>query len=110
MKLGGKDRTFRFGLNSIRALIKATGKTPMAIIQNGLDPTDFELGVHIIWAGLLWEDHDITPDMVGEWLDRAKPGTYTKALIAAGNALTKTFEHAFADNGTEEEGKEEEKN
>lgn len=110
MKIGGQEREFRFGLNAIRALIRATGKTPMEIIQSGLDPTDFELGIHIIWAGLLWTNKNITPDIVGAWLDADPPGTYTQALIEAGNALVKAFERCFATGDIEEEGEKKGKN
>ena len=69
MKIGGKNREFRYGVNGIRALLRATGKTPGEIFGGGFDPRDVEFGCTLVWAGLLWQDRNLTIDQVGDWLD-----------------------------------------
>jgi len=90
MKLSGKEMELKYGINSIRALIRETGKTPMEIMQNGFDPSDFELGITLIWAGLLWTNRKVTPDIVGQWFDD-EPEAYLPAVTEA----VQTFLHAF---------------
>jgi hypothetical protein len=113
MKLGGQEREFRFGINANRALIKATGKTPMELVQDGFDPTDFDIGVHIIWAGLLWSNRKLTPDLVGQWLDAEdakQPGAYVKAVSEATSEMVASFERSFGTGEDEEEEEDPEKN
>ncbi|MFA7112202.1 MAG: hypothetical protein WC115_01525 [Sphaerochaeta sp.] len=93
MKLGGKNREFKYTVNSIRHLINMTGKTPSEIL-NGFDPTDFDLGVKLICCGLLWENPKLTPDMVGDWLE-VDDGVYSQAITDAVNALVVSFQRQF---------------
>lgn len=90
MKLSGKEMELKYGINSIRALIRETGKTPMQLMQDGFDPSDFELGITLIWAGLLWTNRKVTPDIVGQWFDD-DPEAYLPAITEA----MQTFLHAF---------------
>lgn len=90
MKLAGKEMELKYSVNSIRALIRETGKTPMQIMQDGFDPSDFELGITLIWAGLLWTNRKVTPDIVGQWFDD-EPEAYLLAVTEA----VQTFLNAF---------------
>jgi hypothetical protein len=63
-------------------------------MQGGFDPTDFDLGVKLIWGALLWENPKLTPETAGEWLDLAD-GIYGKAVVEAAQALMKSFERQF---------------
>ncbi|HPU78321.1 MAG TPA: hypothetical protein PK409_09470 [Thermosynergistes sp.] len=94
MKINGKDMELKYTVNSIRALIRETGKTPAQIMGGGFDPTDFDLGVKLIWAGLLWSNPKLTVDIVGNWLD-AEGGTYSEAIMEATKALVAAFERQF---------------
>lgn len=108
MKIAGYERgEFRYGVNGVRALIRATGKTPLQMIGRGFDPSDFEAGVHLVWGGLLWSNNRLVPDTVGEWFD-ADPGAYREAVASATRSLTETFER-FVPSAEEPEGDEEEK-
>ena len=44
----------KYGVNAIRALIKATGRTPDQFLGENFKALDMELGTTIIWAGMLW--------------------------------------------------------
>ena len=43
---------FKYGVNAIRALIKATGRTPDQFLGENFKALDMELGTTIIWAGM----------------------------------------------------------
>lgn len=92
--LGGKKRELKYSVNAVRELIKATGKTPAELLGGGLDPTDLETGVKLIWGGLLHENPKLKPETVGDWLDAAE-GVYAEALTEAAAALMRTFEKQF---------------
>lgn len=84
----------KYTVNSVRALIQETGKTPAELLQNGFDPTDFDLGVKLIWGALLHSNRKLKPDTVGEWLDLSE-GVYSEAVTAAAQALTEAFQRQF---------------
>lgn len=112
MWIGGREREFKYPINSIRSLIHRTGRTPAQIMQGGFDPTDFDLGVYLIWGALLWENPKLTPETVGEWLDLAD-GVYGKAVVEAAQALMRTFERQFGagdEDVQEQTGEDESKN
>lgn len=94
MKIGGKERKFKYGLNSIRALVRETGKTPQEILEGGFDPRDVEFGIALVWAALIWQDRNLTVDQVGDWLD-AEDGLYVDASQEAINALLEGFRRTF---------------
>ena len=109
IKLAGREYTLKYTVNSIRALIQETGKTPAELLQNGFDPTDFDLGVKLIWGALLHNNRKLKPDTVGEWLDLSE-GSYSEAVTAAAQALTETFQRQFGVEAEVEEDEDEEKN
>ncbi len=95
MKIGGKDREIKYGVNAIRAFLNTTGKTPQDII-NGVvgEVGNIELGVTLIWAGLLHEDKSLTIDQVGDWLDE-EDGLYFKAAQEAAKFFMLAFKRVF---------------
>lgn len=109
MKLGGKARGFKYGLNGIRALVRETGKTTQEILEGGFDPRDVELGILLVWGALIWQDRNLTVDQVGEWLD-AEEGLYVDAAQEAMNALLEGFRRTFRLQKTNIETEEPEKN
>lgn len=67
IELGGKERTVRFTLNSLEKIEDSLG---VPLSQMG----EIELKIKnikaILFAGLVQEEgEDLTPDMVGEWVD-----------------------------------------
>lgn len=110
VKLGGREYELKYTVNAIRALIKETGKTPAEILQNGFDPTDFELGVKLIWGALLHANPKLKPDTVGDWLEMSE-GVYSEAVTAAATALMAAFQKQFGvEAGVDEEAEEDAKN
>lgn len=110
MKLAGKEMELKYSFNSIRALIRETGKTPMQIMQDGFDPSDFEIGIALIWAGLLWTNRKVTPDIVGQWFDE-DPEAYLPAVTEAVQVFLHAFQRSLGVKPEEEDAEEsEEKN
>ena len=86
---------FKYGVNAIRAIIRATGKTPQEIlIKKEALATDMEIGTVIIWAGMLWKKKTLTVDEVGDMLD-AEEGLYIEALKEAFSAFVFAFNRMF---------------
>lgn len=106
MKLAGKEMELKYSINSIRALIREMGKTPMQLMQDGFDPSDFELGVTLIWAGLIWTNKKLTPDIVGQWLDE-DPEAYLPAVTEAIQAFLGSFQRSLGVKPADAEDEEE---
>ena len=87
------DLEFKYGINAIRALVRETGKTPPEIMME-FDPRDIDLGVTLIWAGLLWKKKGLTVDQVGDMLD-AEEGSYFEAITKAMEVLIESFKRSF---------------
>lgn len=85
----------KYGINAVRAVIKATGKTPSEILRDGFKGDDLELGTTLIWAGLLHQDKNLTTEQVGDWLD-SEEGLYVKAVTEAASGFIATFNRSFA--------------
>ncbi len=80
----------KYGVNAIRALIKATGRTPDQFLGENFKALDMELGTTIIWAGMLWQNKSLTVDEVGDMLD-AESGLYAEAFGEAAKAFIEAF-------------------
>lgn len=86
---------FKYGVNAIRALISATGKTPAEIINmKEALAYDMEVGASIIWAGMVWNNKNLTIDEVGDLLDSGE-GLYVEALKEAFGSLVTAFNRLF---------------
>lgn len=94
MRIGGKEREIKFGVNALRTLLVTRNQSPDEIIANGADIRDIELGVTLVWAGLLHEDRTLTLDQVGDWLDEEE-GLYFQAAQAAAVAFMAAFKRSF---------------
>ena len=95
----------KYGINAVRAVIKATGKTPSEIFQNAFKGDDFEMGTILIWAGLLHQDKNLTIEQVGDWLD-TEEGLYIKAVTEAVKKFMEAFNRSFAVNEKNKSGTE----
>ena len=86
---------YKYGVNAIRAIIRATGKTPHEILNmKEALATDMEIGPVIIWAGMLWKQKTLTIDAVGDMLD-LEDGLYIEALREAFSAFVFAFNRMF---------------
>lgn len=68
MKLGGKEREFRFDWGAIRRLERATGVGYIKVFEN-LEAGQIGLVVDLAWAGLLHEEPDLELATVEDWLN-----------------------------------------
>ena len=92
----------KYGVNAIRALIKATGRTPDQFLGENFKALDMELGTTIIWAGMLWQNKSLTVDEVGDMLD-AESGLYAEAFGEAAKAFIEAFNRLFVVEAKKEE-------
>ena len=106
MSLKEKIGELRYGVNAMRALQEKIRKTPADILINGFDGRDMELGTSIIWAGMLWNNRDLTLDEVGDLLD-SEEKLYIDALGEAVPKFLASFKRVFGlpDADAEEKGK-----
>lgn len=88
-----KVRNFRYGMRAI-SLVEKKFKKPMAKID--MDNLTMEDTATLIWAGLVHEDRDLTPEKVMDLIDEHS------SLTAVMQAMSEAMNGAF---GTGEEGK-----
>jgi len=88
--LGGKTRHLRYDFNALVALEKELG-LPISDIGNlaagSVSLSDLRA---FIWASLLHENKDLTPEEVGEWLDFSVVGEIA-------DKVSEAFTGAFPD-------------
>lgn len=89
-----KEREFKYGM---RAISRVEKKLKKPISQIDLETLTMEDTAVLIWAGLVWEDKDLTSDKVMNLVDEYS--NVTKVLAVAGEAL----QDAFGEKDTEEE-------
>jgi hypothetical protein len=81
-----KMRNFRYGMKAISLMEKKLGK-PAAKIN--FEEMTMEEIATVIWAGLVHEDKDLTPDKVMELID--DHADMTTVITVAGDALAAAF-------------------
>ncbi len=97
-----KIRNLRYGMKAISLVEKKFGK-PFMKIEGVRDGTlSMEGYATIIWAGLVHEDKDLTPDKVMDLIDKHS------SIREVSNQMWDAVNEMFA--AEEEEGEEEEKN
>jgi hypothetical protein len=106
MSVKDKIGELKYGVNALRALQEKIGRPPADIITDGFDGRDMELGVAIIWAGMLWNNRDLTLDEVGDLLD-SEEKLYVDALGEAVLKFLASFRRVYGlpDAAAEEKGK-----
>jgi hypothetical protein len=107
MSVKEKIGELRYGVNAMRALQEKIRKTPADILINGFDGRDMELGVSIIWAGMLWNNRALTVDEVGDILD-SEEKLYVNALSEAVPKFLASFKRTLGlpdQTAQEEKGK-----
>ena len=106
MSVKDKIGELKYGVNALRALQEKIGKSPADVLTGGFDGRDMELGTSIIWAGMLWNNRDITLDEVGDLLD-SEEKLYIDALGEAVPKFRASFKRVFGlpDAAAEEKGK-----
>ena len=106
MSVKDKIGELKYGVNALRALQEKIGRSPADILTDGFDGRDMELGTSIIWAGMLWNNRDLTLDEVGDLLD-SEEKLYVDALEEAVLKFLASFKRVFGlpDADAEEKGK-----
>ena len=67
-----KERHLRFNLNALVLLEKETGRSMSDLVpdeKTGKNGFDMEMLRALLYAGLKWEDKDLTIDAVGDMID-----------------------------------------
>lgn len=77
-----KERNIRFDLNAFAELEEATGKTLTDSIDD-IGKGSLKTVRTVLWAGLVWEDPTLTPQIVGSFIGMHNLGDVTEALTQA---------------------------
>ena len=77
-----KERHIRFDLNAFAELEEATGKTLTDSIDD-IGKGSLKTVRTVLWAGLAWEDPELTPQMVGSYIGMHNLSAVTEALTEA---------------------------
>lgn len=87
-----KIRNFRYGMKATHMIEKALGVT---VANLDLDELSMEQTATIMWAGLVWEDKDLTPEKVMDLVDEHT--TVVAALETMAKAFSESFSGSAAD-------------
>ena len=68
IEIGGAQRELKYGVLAIRAIERESGKSVFELLSA---PMSIDLGVAVVWGGLLHSLPKLTPEMVARWLDDA---------------------------------------
>ncbi len=82
-----KARNFKYGMRAI-SLVEKKFKKPIGTVD--LNALTMEEMAVIIWAGLVHEDKNLSPDRVMDLVDDSEL-TVTQVFETAGEALSKAF-------------------
>lgn len=108
--LNGRSMTLKFGLLSLRAMERDMGISFPQMIEaiNG-GRVGIDILLSIIWAGLLWENRDLTVEQVGEWLDKESGENLETIMSTAANEFVASFDHLLVkpNKESEKDGKKE---
>ena len=77
-----KERHIRFDLNAFAELEEVTGKTLTDSIDD-IGKGSLKTVRTVLWAGLVWEDPELTPVMVGSFIGMHNLSEVTVALTDA---------------------------
>lgn len=80
-----KPRRLRYGMNQLAALEDALG---VPVLELGNIKMGIKELLLFLWAGLSWEDPELTPEKVGELADEAD---FAYLAEKVGEALTAAF-------------------
>lgn len=99
--MGAIREEIKYPFNALKTFLKSSGHTPEELfsgLDNGggspLAPTNLDLGVTLIWAGLLHQGNSLTVEQVGDWLDE-RDGRYMEMWQAAVEALMASMQRSF---------------
>lgn len=81
-----KMRNFRYGMKALHLIEKTLG---VSVSNMDLDNLTMEQTAIIIWAGLQWEDKELTPEKVMDLVD--EHSSLTQAITAMGDAFKEAF-------------------
>lgn len=81
-----KPRKLRFGVNALITVEEMTGKSITEFNFNSISMKDIRT---IIYAGLVHEDKDLTPEIVGNLIDEYS--SVTEISEALGKAMDNTY-------------------
>lgn len=95
IELGGTKRRLRYDLNALAEIQERMGLEGMSQIMEKIRDLDFISLRLILWAGMIREDPELTPQQVGAWVgDDDAPDLNTIA-----QAMSSALAAAFARDG-----------
>lgn len=102
VKIGGTERELKYGVNALAAITQELHKTPVEILSAGFDVLDIMTVRIVLWAGLLHSARKITPEVVGDWMDRCET-PYAELVETVMSAFVNSCESVYGISVTGEE-------
>lgn len=109
VKIGGTERELKYGVNALAAITQELHKTPVEILSAGFDVLDIMTIRIVLWAGLLHSARKITPEVVGDWMDKGET-PYAELVETVMSAFVDSCQSVYGISFAEEEEEEPEKN
>lgn len=104
VQLGNESRELKFGVMAIRAIERESGKSVFELLSASMS---IDLGVTVVWGGLLWQLPKLRPEIVATWLDDSE---YTEVVGKAISAFSDSIKRTLGINDASESEEEPEKN
>jgi hypothetical protein len=69
IKIGGADREIKYPFEAVRRVSKELNQSVAEILSAGVDMSNIDTMIVLIWGGLLHNARKLTVEMVSAWLD-----------------------------------------
>lgn len=101
IEIGGAQRELKYGVLAIRAIERESGKSVFELLSASMS---IDLGVTVVWGGLLHSLPKLTPDMVSRWLDDCEfKAVVAEAMSAFSASVVRTLQIEPAEESEEPE-------
>ena len=102
VKIGGAERELKYGVNALAAITQELHRTPVEILFAGFDVLDIMTVRIVLWAGLLHSARKITPETIGDWMDKGET-PYAELVEVVMSAFVDSCQSVYGISVAEEE-------
>lgn len=92
--IADKFGTPKYSFNSLVELIDISGKTPEQMLMSGFNPVDMKFGLQLIWAGMLYDNPNLTISEVSDLLDKNSE-MYVDVFVEFSTVIVNSFRKYF---------------
>lgn len=83
IKIGGAERAIKYSFEAVRRISKELNMSVGEILSAGLDMSNVDTMIVLIWGGLLHSARKLTVEIVSTWLDEVESYPEIVAVCAA---------------------------